>query len=466
MSTNPRNGERVPCDFCNEQIAVLYCRADSAKLCLLCDQHVHSANALSRRHLRSQICDNCCSEPVSIRCSTDNIVLCQDCDWDAHGSCSVSTSHDRTPLEGFSGCPSALELASLWGFHLDDKNSQINSSIPNSSNPDPWIYKSQGVTLQEIIVPNTMVHEDYGMAKRLQSNGPHCGWQKQVIVKQLIELLKRDSLAGGGGEILVPGTPIKNAWQGNVDSIEDLVNDGGGGGDDDDRLFTANQLLQQQTPFTSLLMLPTTHVDPTVNDGDLLWRSTISDHPTQIWDFNLGWTRGHEESSPLEVGYGATSVEFMIKSYSELIKEEPFSTKNVLGDIYGMNNSMACEDIMSFNNNSNNGPATSESNNLPLARSSSGSAFGKPKACIGSKDINFMEQSILLRSETAGPAAATKADIELLAKNRGDAMLRYKEKKKTRRYDKHIRYESRKARADTRKRVKGRFVKASDASDG
>lgn len=31
------------------------------------------------------------------------------------------------------------------------------------------------------------------------------------------------------------------------------------------------------------------------------------------------------------------------------------------------------------------------------------------------------------------------------------------------RYEKHIRYESRKARADTRKRVKGRFVKASDS---
>jgi len=30
------------------------------------------------------------------------------------------------------------------------------------------------------------------------------------------------------------------------------------------------------------------------------------------------------------------------------------------------------------------------------------------------------------------------------------------------RFDKHIRYESRKARADTRKRVRGRFVKATD----
>ncbi|KAI5428042.1 hypothetical protein KIW84_033160 [Lathyrus oleraceus] len=55
-----------------------------------------------------------------------------------------------------------------------------------------------------------------------------------------------------------------------------------------------------------------------------------------------------------------------------------------------------------------------------------------------------------------------KVSLEEQVRNRGDAMLRYKEKKKTRRFDKHIRYESRKARADTRKRVRGRFVKAGD----
>ncbi|CAK9179057.1 unnamed protein product [Ilex paraguariensis] len=121
-------------------------------------------------------------------------------------------------------------------------------------------------------------------------------------------------------------------------------------------------------------------------------------------------------------------------------------------------------------NNTNNptvsqGPATSESNNLPTARHSSGSGFGKPKGYGGPKEIQIMDQSILMRGESATAAIST-ADMELLAKNRGNAMLRYKEKKKTRRYEKHIRYESRKARADTRKRVKGRFVKASEATDG
>ena len=99
--SNPRSQDlkisSIPCDFCNEQLAVLYCRADSAKLCLFCDQHVHSANLLSRKHTRSQICDNCNSQPASVRCSTDNLVLCQECDLDAHASCSVSAAHDRSP---------------------------------------------------------------------------------------------------------------------------------------------------------------------------------------------------------------------------------------------------------------------------------------------------------------------------------------------------------------------------------
>lgn len=111
-----------------------------------------------------------------------------------------------------------------------------------------------------------------------------------------------------------------------------------------------------------------------------------------------------------------------------------------------------------------------------------------------------------------------KVDSELIAKNRGNAMIRYMEKRKTRRlvvghaalrqiivmaswalplprifalkyfdlfcffcmdvcyneecfharcrYDKRIRYESRKVRADTRLRFKGRFVKSTEALYG
>lgn len=48
---------------------------------------------------------------------------------------------------------------------------------------------------------------------------------------------------------------------------------------------------------------------------------------------------------------------------------------------------------------------------------------------------------------------------ELNSQERDTAICRYKEKKKTRRYDKHIRYESRKVRAESRTRIRGRFAK-------
>ncbi|KAF8015051.1 hypothetical protein BT93_H0749 [Corymbia citriodora subsp. variegata] len=49
--------------------------------------------------------------------------------------------------------------------------------------------------------------------------------------------------------------------------------------------------------------------------------------------------------------------------------------------------------------------------------------------------------------------------VPLNSQERESAISRYKEKRKTRRYDKHIRYESRKVRAESRIRVKGRFAK-------
>ncbi|XP_075521677.1 zinc finger protein CONSTANS-LIKE 9-like isoform X3 [Primulina tabacum] len=58
------------------------------------------------------------------------------------------------------------------------------------------------------------------------------------------------------------------------------------------------------------------------------------------------------------------------------------------------------------------------------------------------------------------------SESSLPSSSRIDAVMRYKEKKKTRnRFEKKVRYASRKARADVRRREKGRFIKAGDAYD-
>lgn len=448
-----KTGEKVRCDYCNDKIALLYCRADSAKLCLFCDQHVHSANALSRKHLRSQICDNCNSEPVTVFCSTDNLVLCQECDYDAHGSCNSSNSHDRNQIEGFSGCPSPLELASVWGIELEDKKPSFFEDLMSNwsyevSSIDNWMYKNQGSgseILRDLMVPseNGMM---LGVSKKLSSS---CGKQKQVILKQLMGLFERNREMQNRS-----GVELGNEVEGGVDFAN----------------VSLQQEEQQQAPLTSLLMMNTQvdseESDRRMVDGELLWNAnSASDRCSQIWDFNLGRSRGHEESGPLDSGYGVNDAGFLMRSYSEVLKDASFGSTRGSGESYGLSSSMAHEDFAGFANNSNNptanqGTTTSEGNNYTMSRPSSGSGFGKPNFYGDSKDIHFCDQTVMVRGEST-----TAADTELLAKNRGNAMLRYKEKKKTRRYEKHIRYESRKARADTRKRVKGRFVKASEVPE-
>ncbi|XP_042057295.1 zinc finger protein CONSTANS-LIKE 14-like [Salvia splendens] len=431
----------VSCDFCGERQAVLYCRADSAKLCLSCDHHVHCANALSKKHLRSQICDNCAAEPASFSCSTDGLVLCQDCDWDAHGSRLVAAAHDRCPVDSFSGVPSAFELAAAWGLEIEEKK--------------PAEYEWGGL-LDELMVPNasSVIYSDCGGELVKKKRNPSCGKQKQVILKQLIELLADGGGGGGDGEDVGPGTPSGGAWR--QESFCGQFEEQPQQQQQPQAQDEKQQELAQGGGFTSLLMMQTPANQK--EERNMLWNTTTAcDHSAQIWDFNLGQLRGHEESSPVELEFGGNNM-YTMKSYGELLKESSLAKRRGV-DVSGVNCSIAQEDnIIPFNSATDNrtpsqGPATSESNNVPASRPES-----------GSMDIQFMSQSILMTNESA--AAMSKSDIELMAKNRGNAMQRYQEKKKTRRYDKHIRYESRKARADTRKRVKGRFVKAQEAPAG
>jgi hypothetical protein len=275
-SPRSRTGDgAVPCDFCAEQSAVLYCRADSAKLCLFCDQHVHSANLLSRKHVRSQICDNCGSEPVLVRCATDNLVLCHQCDWDAHGSCSVSASHDRSQIEGFSGCPSARELASLLGVDLEDKKVNPNPSGPLiqswrtggdvMNDPSLWGYDKSNagvVCLPDLIVPSETVVKRQG--------GRSGGNRGLVMCRQLVELLRR---SGDG-------------WEGLVGLGSGGDGDGGIDGFVDASPVVAQQQQQQQqpqqeAPVRALLMMDLKESDRIV-DGDVLWDRNPRSQSTQV----------------------------------------------------------------------------------------------------------------------------------------------------------------------------------------
>ncbi|KAJ4823180.1 hypothetical protein Tsubulata_015120 [Turnera subulata] len=448
------------CEFCNAKAAVLYCRADSARLCLLCDHQVHAANPLSLKHTRSRICDNCRAEPGSVQCLTDNLFLCLDCDRDAHddnnnnnnntninnNNCSASSLHDRARVDGFVDCPPATQLASLLGFDLNAKclaDSDSGSGLYGGG-------EEGGNNYQDIAVPSD------GSSPVFSSSG-RC---RKEVYEQLVEMGKREMVGvSGNGADLGPETPPNRyAGQGNLDNLklEDV---------DDDEL---NDLLHQPMPFTSLLGMPNhggVRENAGAADGDPVWGCSTTYQGAQMWDFQMGRSRDCADHGTLEEGYDVTDG-FMIGDYGNFNEEDAYTLRKVLDDTYMTSCSTTCEDTLSRNSCSNQQwlcctPTTEEiSNDTPLMGSLSETRLVEPETCNGNRHDPVMEQ-ILAWSECP-TGMSKKADMELFAKNRGNAMLRYKEKKKTRRYDKRIRYESRKARADTRKRVKGRFVKAGE----
>lgn len=79
---------------------------------------------------------------------------------------------------------------------------------------------------------------------------------------------------------------------------------------------------------------------------------------------------------------------------------------------------------------SNQGPPTAEGNNLPIIGPSSESWSAEPNTNCN-RSMQFKD--LVIRRGTA-KTEATNVDMELMAEKRGHAMLRYKEKKKNRRY--------------------------------
>lgn len=118
------------CEFCGVVRAVVYCKPDSARLCLHCDGCVHSANSLSRRHPRSLLCDRCNFDSAILRCMDHKLSLCQVCDWNTN-DCSI-LGHKRLPLSFYTGCPSLVELSSIWPHLADAISSGSSTLLPKS----------------------------------------------------------------------------------------------------------------------------------------------------------------------------------------------------------------------------------------------------------------------------------------------------------------------------------------------
>ncbi|KAL8521729.1 hypothetical protein ACS0TY_012030 [Phlomoides rotata] len=100
-----------PCDSCKSTPATVFCRADSAFICVSCDTKIHAANKLASRHARVWVCEVCEQAPAAFTCKADAAALCATCDRDIHSANPLARRHERIPVVPFYDSASAAKSA-------------------------------------------------------------------------------------------------------------------------------------------------------------------------------------------------------------------------------------------------------------------------------------------------------------------------------------------------------------------
>ncbi|KAK6116319.1 hypothetical protein DH2020_049946 [Rehmannia glutinosa] len=400
------------CDFCGEQRSIVYCRSDAASLCLSCDRNVHSANALSRRHTRTLVCERCNSQPAFVRCIQEKISLCQNCDWTGHTGSNMSPSHKRQAVNCYSGCPSAAELSGMWSFLLD---------IPS--------------------VGDSTCEQRMG-SMRLTDHQPMDGQNPQGKNN-----IQDASFLGEASDPQNLDVDKSTVW---MESLTPLH---------DPKLKNVDQPAGS-TGSTIPKVFLSGAKGPAVREEDRFYDDFIMDE-VDLCIENYEELFGGPLDNPEQL-FGNDGM------------EEIFGTKNMSGSncqgayaaegssIGGVNVMQpACSNAAS----ADSAISCKTEPNLYFARQAhSGLSFS---GITGESSAGDYQDCVVSSTPIMGepPWYPPGSESSIPSTTRSDAVMRYKEKKKARKFEKKVRYVSRKARADVRRRVKGRFVKAGDAYD-
>ncbi|XP_073158360.1 B-box zinc finger protein 20 [Henckelia pumila] len=125
---------KIQCDECGKE-AYVFCTADEAALCRNCDDRIHNANKIARKHPRfslqhplckeSPSCDVCQERRALLFCQEDRALLCKECDVPVHRANEHTSKHNRFLLTGVKISPAA-----------DSEHQATTSPVKNSATND------------------------------------------------------------------------------------------------------------------------------------------------------------------------------------------------------------------------------------------------------------------------------------------------------------------------------------------
>ncbi|CAA3017393.1 zinc finger CONSTANS-LIKE 12-like [Olea europaea subsp. europaea] len=409
------------CEFCEMATAVIYCKTDSARLCLLCDGRVHFENSLSQRHPRSLICDKCHSQPAVVRCMDCKLSLCSGCDWNGNGC--LGPDHRRLKLNFYCGCPSLAEFCKIWSLVLDEPKSSsydrttstTNENSMNTAQNDRGDGGMVAIRLNELTSPSPL----------FQSNIPN-------YISSLYNANQKPLLYNDQMTFFSEGSSFQKGFP---NSIKDLgLRDSDDLCDNVDMDNMALSFYSGYQMFENLQNQPSYHYD----DGGM--SSLVTEK-----NFSVTESNSTRNESAIEASSSSGHQECRGFQSSQI----GICSTNLVQPI---NNATANCMLMHPNCTSNNIGLRFPCGQLPSTVSTAGRVA----------DFQDCELSPIFLAGDAPWELNFEGNCQ---QARDKAKMRYNEKKKTRMFGKQIRYASRKARADTRKRVKGRFVKAGEAYD-
>ncbi|XP_060209565.1 zinc finger protein CONSTANS-LIKE 12-like [Lycium barbarum] len=409
------------CEVCGVDRAVVYCKSDAAKLCLHCDGNVHSANCLSRKHTRSLICGNCSSEPAIVRCTNNQMCLCENCD-----SSENESGHQHQKLDSYSGCPSPAELMTkILSVAFDDQRANNDNNVTNPSS----FHTSSSLSVNE---NNSSV-----VASRLNELASCMKFEPWTIPTPAIPLSPTFMTSYNTDQ-----TPFfsegSNITKQSSSTIKDL---GVHGGDDIAKGVDLDEL-SSDSSYKIFSSLQQSHSS---------YHSEERGLDCLVLEKKLSATGSN---SHVETALEASSGQHECIGFQSSQEAGGASSEKLLQTVSATANFMLMNPSCNRNIGLTFPPAPVHSRSLSLSNITGESSAGTDYQDCGLSPLFLTDES---------PWGWPSKTSSLRARN--EAKMRYNEKKKTRTFNKQIRYASRKARADTRRRVKGRFVKAGEAYD-
>ncbi|CAI9784294.1 unnamed protein product [Fraxinus pennsylvanica] len=142
---------KIQCNACEVAEAVVLCCADEAALCRDCDQKVHAANKLARKHQRVLLtnsanelpkCDICQETFGYFFCLEDRALLCRKCDVAIHTVNPLVSAHKRFLLTGVKVGLEAAEPGpsmSLGNSHCNEKTSETERRTTHVSSTGQFV---------------------------------------------------------------------------------------------------------------------------------------------------------------------------------------------------------------------------------------------------------------------------------------------------------------------------------------